>query len=189
VADSTAEYDILGICRPQGAGFDMGAYEYIGLPQVALTMSAVGSGEVFPAVGMHPFQQGTILTCHVTPTLWWRFQGWSGAITDTASAISLTMDANKSLTATFVKPAVEQITGVVTDWRSGLGLPDASVTVTETDLGREICSDTTDVNGAFGLDAPGETLLDVAITKGEGGAEGEGEPPCQLSLFGCCLLR
>ena len=66
-----------------------------------LDVSLVGSG----AVGLDPTQStyasGDVVTLTATPAPGWLFSGWSGALSGTANPQTITMDGNKTVTATF----------------------------------------------------------------------------------------
>ena len=61
-----------------------------------------GSGVVTPAVGTHSYDYGTVVTLHATANPGSTFMGWSGAVVTTTNPLMLTMDAVKSVTATFI---------------------------------------------------------------------------------------
>jgi uncharacterized repeat protein (TIGR02543 family) len=68
---------------------------------VSLNVSTVGSGTVTRSPNQATYAPGTAVTLTANPAAGWHFIGWSG---DTASAnnpITITMSANKNLTATF----------------------------------------------------------------------------------------
>ncbi len=75
-----------------------------------LTTNTVGNGSISlnPSGGTYP--DGTVVTLTASPDPGWQFDGWSGAVTGTTNPISLTMDANKSVTATFSEIPVIQYT-------------------------------------------------------------------------------
>ncbi len=66
-----------------------------------LTYQLVGSGAVTldPPGGV--YAAGTLVTLTATADLGWAFAGWSGALSGATSPVTLTMDANKAVTATF----------------------------------------------------------------------------------------
>lgn len=64
-----------------------------------LTTSVVGSGTVNPASGS--FNSGSVQSLTATPSPGFVFSGWSGGATGTTNPLSVTMNANKSITATF----------------------------------------------------------------------------------------
>jgi len=66
---------------------------------LTITTDGTGSGTVVPDVGPHIYDYGTIVTLEATADLGSTFEGWSGdAGCDTGS---VTMDADKTCTATF----------------------------------------------------------------------------------------
>ncbi len=67
-----------------------------------LTMNLVGSGVITPTAGAHSYLAGTVVDLSASPAAGWRFAGWSGAVVTTTNPLTLTMDADKSVTATFV---------------------------------------------------------------------------------------
>lgn len=69
--------------------------------QFTLTTSVTGSGSVAlnPPGGI--YDAGTIVTITATPAADFNFTGWSGAVSGSTNPISITMDGNKSVSATF----------------------------------------------------------------------------------------
>jgi pectate lyase len=51
--------------------------------------------------GSGTYNAGTVVTVTATPATGYTFTGWSGAVTGTSPSVSVTMDANKSVTANF----------------------------------------------------------------------------------------
>jgi uncharacterized repeat protein (TIGR02543 family) len=64
-----------------------------------LATTVVGSGTVIPANGS--FNYNTIQTLTATPATGYTFTGWSGDATGTTNPLSVTMTANKNITAMF----------------------------------------------------------------------------------------
>ena len=64
-------------------------------------MDGTGSGTVTPTVGAHVYDQGEVITLTATPDANSEFVGWSGALSGTTSPVTLTMDADQAVTATF----------------------------------------------------------------------------------------
>ena len=73
--------------------------------QFTLTLTMVGSGTItaqpLPVAGT--YAAGTLVTLTTTPATNFQFTGWSGACSG-SGACSVTMDAAKSVTATFTDP-------------------------------------------------------------------------------------
>jgi len=72
------------------------------LEEFALTVSVVGSGAVDqdPAA---PYYDGDTVTLTAVPDPDWSFDSWSGAATGKTNPISVTMDADKTVIATFTE--------------------------------------------------------------------------------------
>lgn len=68
-------------------------------PRYKLTNTIVGLGTVSPATGDYP--QGSVQTLKATPAAGYYFSGWSGDITGTINPVSITLNSNKNVTATF----------------------------------------------------------------------------------------
>ncbi len=77
-------------------------------PTYKLTTTTIGSGTVSPAVGDYP--QGSTLTLTAKPASGYIFTGWSGDASGTTNPISVSMSANKTITATFTAIPVQTIT-------------------------------------------------------------------------------
>jgi uncharacterized repeat protein (TIGR01451 family)/uncharacterized repeat protein (TIGR02543 family) len=65
-------------------------------------VSPTGGGTTVPAVGVHAYASGTIVAVTATPAAGYTFSSWGGACTGTGSC-SVTMDADKTVTANFTK--------------------------------------------------------------------------------------
>ncbi len=66
-----------------------------------LNISVNGNGTTSPAAGAHSYPAGTSVRVTATPAAGATFSGWSGAASGTTNPITVTMDADKSLTASF----------------------------------------------------------------------------------------
>jgi hypothetical protein len=66
-----------------------------------LRIEVSGSGTTTPAAGTHVYATGTAVQVSAIPASGATFTGWSGAATGTASPVTLTMNADQTLTATF----------------------------------------------------------------------------------------
>jgi len=64
-----------------------------------LTVIVVGQGDVSPS--NQSFPVGTVVDITATGATGWSFSGWSGDLTGTTNPTSITMDSNKTVTATF----------------------------------------------------------------------------------------
>ncbi len=77
------------------------------IPQYTLTINIVGQGtvnqqivELAPPPTTYP--GGTIVRLTAVPDAGWAFSAWSGALTGSTNPIDITMDSDKTVTATFV---------------------------------------------------------------------------------------
>ena len=69
--------------------------------KVSLTLTVLGGGHVdLDQAG--PYIPGTVVQLTAVPDSGYTFSGWSGALTGSSNPTSLTMDADKAVTATFV---------------------------------------------------------------------------------------
>jgi uncharacterized repeat protein (TIGR02543 family) len=75
--------------------------EIIDPEDYTLSVTIVGQGTVEPNGGT--FTEGTVVDLVATPASGYEFTGWSGDASGTATSTSVTMDANKSVTATFTE--------------------------------------------------------------------------------------
>src|SRR5512147_1130263 len=70
------------------------------VPSYSLTIQVSGDGSTTPAAGTFSHPSGTVVEVAATPASGSVFAGWSGAATGTSSPVSVTMDGDKTLTAT-----------------------------------------------------------------------------------------
>ncbi|TGE24819.1 PKD domain-containing protein [Hymenobacter aquaticus] len=76
-----------------------------------LTTATVGSGTVTKNPNAASYASGTVVSLTATPAAGYTFSGWSGDATGTTNPLSVTMSANKSITATFTAiPAGQSVT-------------------------------------------------------------------------------
>ena len=66
-----------------------------------LTVSTVGSGTVTKSPNQGTYDHGTSATLTAVPATGYHFVAWSGDLTGSTNPAAITMDANKSVTATF----------------------------------------------------------------------------------------
>ncbi|WP_345156543.1 InlB B-repeat-containing protein [Pontibacter saemangeumensis] len=106
-----------------------------------LDVSTAGSGTVSKSPNQSSYAAGTEVTLTAAPAAGYAFSGWSGDASGTAYPLKLTMDANKSVTATFTPVQQASYTLTVTTTGSGTVLKDpdqelyvdgSSVTLTAT---------------------------------------------------------
>jgi PKD repeat protein len=76
--------------------------------QYTLTTNTVGNGSISlnPAGGT--YCEGTVVTLTAIPDAGWQFDNWSGDLTGSTNPDTITMNSNKSVTATFSQLPVEQ---------------------------------------------------------------------------------
>ncbi|NLE59073.1 MAG: PKD domain-containing protein, partial [Planctomycetes bacterium] len=68
---------------------------------LTIATAGAGFGAVNPTVGVHSYPYGEVVTLTATPAAGSRFVGWSGAVASSANPITVTMTANRVVTATF----------------------------------------------------------------------------------------
>jgi uncharacterized repeat protein (TIGR02543 family) len=73
-----------------------------------LTIASDGNGTTVPAVGVHTYAEGTVVTIDATPASGYQFDYWSGACTGSGTC-QLTMDGDRSVTAHFMEAAPSNI--------------------------------------------------------------------------------
>ncbi|MBN1368061.1 MAG: InlB B-repeat-containing protein [Dehalococcoidales bacterium] len=67
-----------------------------------LTININGSGSVTPANGEHSYGKGTAVNLNAVPDAGYRFDGWTGDVSDTSSAsTTVTLDGDKTVIANF----------------------------------------------------------------------------------------
>ena len=74
------------------------------ITQYSLTVNAVGNGTVTKNPSNTTYASGTNVSLTAVPGASWVFQGWSGDVTGVQSPVNLTMNGNKTVTATFTQP-------------------------------------------------------------------------------------
>jgi hypothetical protein len=77
--------------------------------QATLAVSTAGSGTVARTPDAASYAYGAAVSLTATPALGWHFVGWSGDLSGSASPAGLTMDGDKTLTATFAADLAVQI--------------------------------------------------------------------------------
>jgi len=69
--------------------------------QYTLTLSTVGSGTAAASPSQATYDHGTVVQLTATPNAGWNFDQWTGDTTTTTNPLTITMTANRSLTANF----------------------------------------------------------------------------------------
>ncbi|WP_081671058.1 DUF6055 domain-containing protein [Sporocytophaga myxococcoides] len=80
----------------------------VALKTYTLSVSVVGSGTVTPTSGT--YDEGTTVILSAKPASGYLFTGWSGNASGTTNPLSVIMDANKTITATFTAIPIQTIT-------------------------------------------------------------------------------
>jgi len=74
---------------------------FIQVPPYTLTVNVVGNGTVTVTPSAATYFNGTIVTLTALPNVNWAFSNWTGDLTGQLSPVNITMNANKTVTATF----------------------------------------------------------------------------------------
>jgi len=86
------------------AGLDnSGVFKSTAMSSYILTTAAspAGGGTISRSPNVTPYAPGAVVTLTARPAAGYTFTGWSGALTDTKNPVSVTMTANKAVTASF----------------------------------------------------------------------------------------
>jgi uncharacterized repeat protein (TIGR02543 family) len=82
------------------------------LSQYSLTTSVVGNGSI-TRDNVGPYYFGDVIQLTAVPDPGWSFSGWSGDLSGSLNPISITINGNKSVTATFTQNTYTLTTSVV----------------------------------------------------------------------------
>ena len=74
-----------------------------GTVQRTLTVNIVGNGSVTKNPDKSNYNDGEVVQLTAVPAAGWAFSGWSGDLTGATNPQNLTMDADKTVTATFIQ--------------------------------------------------------------------------------------
>jgi len=143
--------DFDGVLRPQGAGYDIGAYELgqgAANPTLTVTKAGSGTGTVTSnpagincgADCSEPYPTGTQVSLSIAPAAGSTFAGWSGGGCSGTSACVVTLNSSTTVTATFNAAGVGNCTPNATtlclnnnrfkvqvDWETGTGMGEGQV--------------------------------------------------------------
>ena len=81
-----------------------------GCTQYTLTTNTVGNGSITSEPAGGTYCEGTVVTLTAVPDTGWQFDGWSGDLSGSTNPATITMNANKNVTATFSQLPVNQYT-------------------------------------------------------------------------------
>ncbi len=114
VAPNTSVTDLLAALRNTGVSITSACDGYqVPIPRIRvdraiatlvvykLIIAPTEFGTTTPGPGQYSYPAGTVVQVTATPDTYAEFTGWSGDATGTASPLSVTMDCDKSITATF----------------------------------------------------------------------------------------
>jgi len=74
--------------------------------EYTLTVNTVGSGSVTEDPNQSTYHYGDVVTLTATPATGWAFTVWSGSLTGGTNPATITIDGNKTVTATFELAAI-----------------------------------------------------------------------------------
>jgi uncharacterized repeat protein (TIGR02543 family) len=78
--------------------------------QYSMTIAASTGGTTNPVPGTYTYNSGDQVAVSAAPEDGYRFSGWSGDASGTDNPLTITMDSNKSITATFIAQCTLTIT-------------------------------------------------------------------------------
>ena len=84
-----------------GADYSDAVFTLRLVPTYTLTVNVVGNGSVDRNPNQGSYAEGSMVTLTPMPNGGWSFIGWSGDASGNANPLVVTMDANKTITATF----------------------------------------------------------------------------------------
>ena len=95
--------------------------EFAAIPY-ALTLAAIGRGGVTKAPDQAAYTYGDVVTLTALPAAGWTFTGWSGDATGSANPLPVTIDAAKSITATFADTAAPAVHVIAPNGGEAVGI-------------------------------------------------------------------
>ncbi len=103
------------------------------LPTYTLDVTTVGSGIVVKNPDQTNYTSGTSVQLIATPNSPWIFKNWSGDTSSSVNPLSIIMNSNKNITATFLLPKPPVINGVGRSVKVPANAAPVSVTATIVD--------------------------------------------------------
>lgn len=118
-------------------------------PPVVFTLTMMepsGQGSVSPPVGNHTYIEGTLVSLTATPEEGWEFESWhvDGVNFSNVANVTIVMDRNKSVSASFVKKAEKVILEI---YKSGRGTVSPPEGMYEYDKGSSVDLSATPASG------------------------------------------
>jgi uncharacterized repeat protein (TIGR02543 family) len=92
----------------------------------ALTVSTVGSGSVTKSPDQATYASGTVVTLTAVPGAGWSFSAWSGDLSGSVSPTTITINGNRTVTATFTQNAYSVSVTVLPSSAAGTVTPNAT---------------------------------------------------------------
>ena len=103
VVPSGASSGAISVTSPNGTATSSGSFTVTTTPPPTFTLSVTvqGSGSVSLSPPGGVYNQGTVVSLAATAQPGWLFTSWQGDLSGSANPATLTMDANKAITAVF----------------------------------------------------------------------------------------
>jgi len=61
------------------------------IKEYSLSLTASGEGLISPGIGSYTYKDGQSISISATPAAGWKFDGWSGAISENNAAVTINM--------------------------------------------------------------------------------------------------
>jgi hypothetical protein len=104
--------DLTGITNPTNirmTGPKSVTAHFTAIPSYSVTTLIMGQGGVTLDPPSGPYLAGSVVTATATPSNGWVFVEWSSDVSGTANPLSINVDSNKTISATFAElPAIEE---------------------------------------------------------------------------------
>ena len=112
------------------------------VPTYTLTTAVSGGGVIAPEAGTHTYAEDTEVPVTATAESGWAFDHWEGALSGDVNPAAVTMDADKTVTAVFVRTAFD-----LTVAKTGSGTVDPAAGTHTYDVNTEVTLTATAVSG------------------------------------------